>query len=152
MRYLRFSLAPLGAPVLARCRRLACMGLAVGMLFSGSVAAVASLGVASAAWAAASGFVDGFEDLPLMPGLSQDPGSATVFDSTAGRIIESYATGRLSQDSVLSFYAETLPQLGWEAVGVDHAAAIYRREGEDLRVDVREKGGIVNVHFQASPH
>ena len=39
----------------------------------------------------AQDFVPGFEDLPLMRGLSPIAGSGHVFDSPAGRLVESHA-------------------------------------------------------------
>lgn len=92
-------------------------------------------------------FVEGFEDLPLMPALTQEPGSVTVFDSPYGRIVESYASGRADRAAVLAFYAATLPQLGW--VRADEAS--FRREGEVLTLDVTQDGTAVTVRFQVSP-
>ena len=40
-----------------------------------------------------------------------------VFDTPAGRIVEAVASGAVTRDEVLAFYAETLPQLGWDEGG-----------------------------------
>lgn len=93
-------------------------------------------------------FVEGFDDLPLMSLLTQEPGSVIVFDSPYGRIVEAWASGRTSPASVLSFYGATLPQLGWRR-GADSAE--WRREGEVLTLDVQHQGEAVTVRFQVSP-
>ncbi|MFA7431602.1 MAG: hypothetical protein WCZ23_15695 [Rhodospirillaceae bacterium] len=92
-------------------------------------------------------FVAGFDDLPLMPALVQDAEGATVFESPYGRIAESTATGQTTRAAVLSFYGATLPQLGW----VRTADTTFRREGEELTLDIIDSGDGVSVRFQVSP-
>ncbi|MCH7864005.1 MAG: hypothetical protein IIC56_02165 [Proteobacteria bacterium] len=77
-----------------------------------------------------AGFVSTIDDLPLMPGLVEEEGGM-VFDSAQGRIVQSYATGWVSEGAVIAFYAETLPQLGWRPDG----PGVFRREGEILKVE-----------------
>ncbi|MGC2856985.1 hypothetical protein ACM64Y_16050 [Novispirillum sp. DQ9] len=96
---------------------------------------------------AAAQFLAGFDDLPLMPALTQDAEGATVFESPYGRIAESYASGATTRGAVLDFYAATLPQLGWARTG----DTTFRREGEELTLDVTESGGGITVHFLVSP-
>ena len=81
-------------------------------------------------------FVSGIEDLPLMPGLAEVEETGMVFDTPAGRIVEAFASGRVSRAQVVSFYAATLPQLGWSPAD----ATRFRREGETLE-----------LHFPATP-
>lgn len=130
---------------------LCCLGF---LIVSGGVPHAGQRGVhlVSSAQAAETRFVDGFEDLPLMPGLTQEPDAMTAFDSPYGRIIESYASGRGKANDVWTFYEDTLPQLGWERVSRSGRAEIFRREGEDLTVEVTQKGPAVTVRFQSSPH
>jgi len=59
-------------------------------------------------------FVDGFEALPLMPGMHNVIGSSVVFDTPTGRIVESAIAGITTAAEVMAFYARSLPQLGWE--------------------------------------
>lgn len=95
-------------------------------------------------------FVAGFEDLPLMPGLVQEPNGVTVFESPYGRFAESWASadrGRVDRAAVLSFYGATLPQLGWARAD----ETTFTREGEALTLDVRESGAVVVVRFHVSP-
>ena len=104
--------------------------------------------VTAAAGAAAAGdFLDGFEDLPVMPGLKSVDGAGIVFDTPAGRIIEGYAAGAVTQDAVRRFYAETLPQLGWKPL--DNGE--YHREGERLKIDFKGSDRALTVRFTLSP-
>jgi len=102
------------------------------------------------ATASEGGFVAGFEDLPLMPGLKNVTGSDIVFDTPSGRIIEAEASGRVVREGILDFYARTLPQLGWE----HFLEGEYRREGETLKLEIggeKSPGGPVSVHFFLAP-
>jgi hypothetical protein len=92
-------------------------------------------------------FVDGFDDLPLVPGLSQEPGRVVQFDSPYGRILESWATGSLKSEAVLSFYKKTLPQLGWTA----DSAERFHRDNEVLILDIHRKGSGIEVHYRDAP-
>lgn len=100
---------------------------------------------------AAEPFVAGFEDLPLMPGLTQVAGAGMVFDTPGGRIVEAYARGAVSPAEVFAFYGRTLPQLGWR----QGARSRYHRDGETLRLEVSgaAEGAAppVTVHFYLSP-
>jgi hypothetical protein len=95
----------------------------------------------------APGFIAGLEDLPLMPGLSELSGSGFAFDTADGRIVEAYAAGEVGEAEVLRFYAETLPQLGWEQA----SPRGFRREGERLSIDFVKGGKPVTVHFSLAP-
>ncbi len=97
--------------------------------------------------ARADGFVSGAEDLPLMAGLTEDEGANLVFDKPGGRIVEAWATGAVSHAAVGAFYAETLPELGWQRLD----AADWTREGERLRIDITGGDDALIVHFSISP-
>ncbi|MBC8337070.1 MAG: hypothetical protein H8E39_00120 [Alphaproteobacteria bacterium] len=92
-------------------------------------------------------FLAGFEDLPLMPGLVEDESAGMEFDAPGGRIVESVAMGGVTRGAVLDFYASTLPQLGWR----DDGPQGFAREGEVLRLEISENGGVVTVRFALSP-
>ena len=95
-------------------------------------------------------FVSGIEDLPLMPGLVEVDETTMVFDTPGGRIVEALASGPVSYDQVVSFYAATLPQLGWSAAG----GTRFRREGETLELhfsDTPVVAGHLTVRFALSP-
>ena len=87
--------------------------------------------------AAVAGFVPGVADLPLMAGLEADPEATMVFDKPDGRIVEAAASGAVSREAVLAFYATTLPQLGWLRQGPTR----YTRDGEVLRLTVEPQRG-----------
>lgn len=111
-------------------------------------AAAAALVLAGgfAASALAGAFLTGTEDIPLMPGLHEEPGAGLVFDTPGGRIVEAYARGDSGREQVMSFYAQTLPQLGWTT----NPDGSFRRDAERLRLDVTG-GHPVTVHFIVSP-
>lgn len=118
------------------------------VLMAAMVAAIGNPGGASAA----ERYLAGADDLPLMTGLAPLAGRDTIFDSPAGRIIEVYAEGPLTRDRVMSFYAATLPQLGWQVVG----DGVFRREGELLRLEfpsrsARPAATTLTVRFYLSP-
>ncbi len=94
-----------------------------------------------------AGFVSGVEDLPLMAGLTEDTVAGLVFDKPSGRIVEAFASGAVSRDAVIGFYAETLPQLGCRPAG-DTA---FAREDELLRRESSGEDGALTVRFSLSP-
>ena len=97
--------------------------------------------------ALADSFVAGTEDVPLMPELQPVEGSGVTFDKPQGRIVEAQARGKVSRAAVHTFYAETLPQLGWKPAG----AEAWQREGETLRLDFHGADGALTVGFTLSP-
>jgi hypothetical protein len=97
-------------------------------------------------------FLSGFEDLPLMDGLTEQADSGVVFDKPDGRIIERYASGPLSLDSVETFYRETLPQLGWRPARAKAARHLnFQREGESLDIEFKTVGSELVVRFSLAP-
>jgi hypothetical protein len=92
-------------------------------------------------------YVAGIPDLPLMPGLKALPDSGVVFDKPGGRIVEAFAQGDVSPQSVTAFYDETLPQLGWQR----EARGFYLREGERLQLAFSQDAGRITVHFRLLP-
>jgi hypothetical protein len=99
--------------------------------------------------AGAQSFVDGIDDLPLMPGLAQT-GDSSVFDSPQGRVVEALAEGSVSPGAVAAFYARTLVELGWRRAGADGS---YVRVGEKLAIDAdpSDARGTVKVRFFLTP-
>jgi hypothetical protein len=95
----------------------------------------------------AAEFVEGTEDLPLMPGLKPIRGSSLVFDKPEGRIVEAQAQGAQSRVEVRRFYADSLPQLGWKKTGADQ----WQRDAEHLKLDFRGQDGHLTVGFTLSP-
>lgn len=98
--------------------------------------------------AAATEFVPGVDDLPLMPGLYADAEASTSFDTPTGRIVEAEARGKgVTEAEVRRFYAGTLPALGWRAVNDRR----YERAGERLTIDFVRGPETLTVRFDIRP-
>jgi hypothetical protein len=98
----------------------------------------------------ATHFFATIEDLPLMPGLTEDVNAGVNFDSPAGRIAEAVAIGDVSERQVLDFYSAALPQLGWRRDGV----AEFSREREILKMEfpaLPQTGSPLTVRFALKP-
>jgi hypothetical protein len=80
----------------------------------------------------ATEYLAGASDLPLATGLKEQPDKGAVFDTPLGSIVTAYASGNAKPQSVLDFYDDTLPQLGWER----EKAGTYRRKKQTLKIDV----------------
>ena len=92
-------------------------------------------------------FLADIDALPLAPGLTEDAASRVAFDKPEGRIVQALARGRADPAAVRTFYAETLPALGWRT-GV---AGEWSRGRETLRVDVENAEGGVVVRIAIAP-
>lgn len=92
-------------------------------------------------------FLGGLEDLPLMPGLSEAPSGRTTFETAGGRIVERSASGSVTRASVLRFYEDTLPELGWQPLG----GGVFARANERLRLDFAGGPEPLVVRFLITP-
>lgn len=101
-------------------------------------------------------FFSVIEDLPLMPGLSEDKDAAITFESVNGRIAEALAysnskvggEGVFSADTVREFYGASLPQLGWRLL----SGHTFHRAGETLELLISSERGVgVAVRFALRP-
>ena len=96
--------------------------------------------------ARAGDFFSTIRDLPLMPGLTERPEAAIVFDHEGGQVTTALASGAVEKAAIRRFYRRTLPPLGW--VPQCETAPCpppdrYRREGESLELELAaERGGI----------
>jgi hypothetical protein len=97
--------------------------------------------------AAQESFLSTIEDLPLMPGLTEDADRGVVFEAPSGRIVESFAAGNASREQVLEFYAKALPQLGWR----QDEGARFVREDEVLVLEFSTAGPKLTVRFALAP-
>ena len=97
--------------------------------------------------ASAQNFVPGFEDLPLMRGLAPIAETGHFFDTPAGRLVESHATGAVTRDEVVAFYRESLVALGWSETGPGQ----FRRENEILRIEITGRDGELQILFGLAP-
>jgi len=96
---------------------------------------------------AQSVYLADIDDLPLAPGLVEDPNARVSFDKPAGRIIEAAATGDTSWEAVRGFYAQTLPGLGWTSRDATH----WERNGESLTIQIEPGGPPMIVRFSIAP-
>src|SRR3546814_20540062 len=86
------------------------------------------------------GCVEGFEDLPLMPGLAVDESAEVLFDKPTGRIVEATAGGEVAAADIRSFYGATLPELGWQPLPPRAGTAMLRfeRREQPLQIELRD--------------
>ena len=111
---------------------------------------ILTLGVISAPLAKIVYFLSVAEDVPLMTGLSEELEFAVEFESVAGRMVETFASGRVSQQDVMNFYKSSLPQLGWQMETMTR----FNREGEMLELifqSADSQFGLTRVHFKILP-
>lgn len=132
-------------PELFRCWSRFCRYVALGSLLA-VLTVSGGWGGGGSALAAPGAYVEGLEDLPLMPGLEAVPGETLVFDKPGGRIVQSTARGQVSAQEVRRFYRDTVPQLGWHLSGTDR----FVKAGEVLRLEFRGKRPLT-VRFILSP-
>ena len=92
-------------------------------------------------------FFLGVEDLPVAPGLREIPDESLIYDTSAGRIVQAYAQGHLSSESILEFYRVTLPQLGWQAL----KKTKFRRETEILELKITRASGEARLSIRLNP-
>ena len=100
--------------------------------------------------ARAGEFFSAIRDLPLMPGLTERPEAAIVFDHEAGQVTTALASGPVEKAAIRQFYRHILPPLGW--VPQCDAAPCpppdrYRREGESLELDLAAERGETAARF-----
>lgn len=84
------------------------------------------------AQAETTAFFSSVQDIPLKPGLVELDDQALTFDKPGGRIIESIAQIKNgTNQEVLSYYEQALPQLGW----TKKYDGSFVRNGERLKID-----------------
>lgn len=109
---------------------------------------IAALLMAVSQTARSDGFLAGFEDVPVMPGIEVVGDAGVAFDTPAGRIVEAYASGDVTREAIIKFYQTALPQLGWTRTG----KLAFRREGEKLTLELLgTKKDAVTVRFELGP-
>lgn len=100
-------------------------------------------------WAAEPRFFDDLGDVPVMPDLVELTDRAVVFDKPAGRIAQATALAApaASAGAVQAFYAESLPQFGWQGMG----EGVFTREDQKLTISRTREGGRDLVVFRLEP-
>ena len=93
---------------------------------------------------AKSAFVEGLEDIPLLDGLAQVDNGSLSFGNEEIRLVESYLTSKvLSFKEVMVFYADTLPQLGWNKKQENNKNILFERDGETLEISRESENPLV---------
>ena len=124
------------------------------LALSACVSLAASAHGSAAAERITPAFLPGMADVPLMRGLDVEQTETIVFDKPDGRIVAASAVGPVAVPEFVSYYASTLPQLGWRAVQGDaHEAGelSFRREGETLRIEFAPRGRLLAARFLLAP-
>ena len=108
---------------------------------------LASFSLATSVYAFKTQFFTSVIDLPLMSGFVELEDSAVIFDKPSGRIVETIATGTASKEKAMNFYLQSLPQLGWEAIGEGR----YVREDELLKLEFSKNADKTTIHVTLTP-
>jgi hypothetical protein len=96
---------------------------------------------------AAAKFVAGFDDLPLMPSMTEIPDTDVSFDTTAGRIVIAFARSPDGPETIRAFYRTVLSQLGWRK----QTETAFTREDEVLSFDYLTDGSDTVIRFSLLP-
>lgn len=97
-------------------------------------------------------FVPGISDLPVPINFFPIDKKTSVFNGSSGRIINATFKGRAYSHEIISFYAKTLPALGWDSTG----DLTYQRDSESLEINIEVKSTAKNydnleITFSVTP-
>ena len=96
-------------------------------------------------------FVQGSEDIPLLEKMDKMFDEGLGFDSAAGSIMSSSYESKIDLEKVRSFYAKTLPQMGWKLLKNDSKKSVFEREKEKLEIEflTQEKKQVVKFFISS---
>ena len=77
------------------------------------IALLISIILPKLAYSQQSDTISFIDDIPVMESMNVEPDFSFSFDSPSGRIIILIATSDEKEESVVRFYEEIMPQLGW---------------------------------------
>ncbi len=106
-----------------------------------------SLGVLSTNSHGNERFISGFDDLPLMRGMTETTESNVAFDTVHGRVLVSFAQSSESEEKILAFYKESLSQLGWKI----NRDGEFLRDEEILKIEFLPDGDYLAIRFSLEP-
>lgn len=93
-------------------------------------------------------FFHTLNDVPVMPGLRELPDKSLNFDKPEGRIMAVTAVSdTVKPPAIRSFYAQTLPQLGWSA----QTDGSFVRDQERLKLIIEASEGVSITRLQVEP-
>ncbi len=129
---------------------LFCWAVVGWTMLSAGLLAVSLVATPSVAFTATDppAFLIAIEEVPLMSGLTEERTPALNFDKPDGRLVETYAYGKITAEDAAAFYRAVLPELGWYIID----GLVFSREGEMLRIDLIPEGRLLVVRFVLSPN
>lgn len=87
------------------------------------------------AFSAKADFVEGLEDIPLPNNVVQIENGSLSFGNEEIRLFESYLSAENSDfGSIIKFYVDTLPQMGWQQKNKNNQKIYFERDGESLEI------------------
>lgn len=91
--------------------------------------------------ALSSQFIEGFEDIPLLSGLTQSSEGALSFGNEEAGFTETTLTAgkSLTFSKIKQFYTETLPQMGWTPLSAADTTFSFMRENDILEISQTQK-------------
>lgn len=90
-------------------------------------------------------FLPGTEDIPLLDGLRQVEETAS-FDNPSERMVLISAQTQLSRHEVLTFYRQTLANLGWK----EKSSGKFERGNDTLFIEITSDGKRNQIQFRLS--
>jgi len=123
------------------------ISLKILLIVSWFAIVVSSIGVLSTISHGNERFISGFEDLPLMRGMTETTANNVAFDTVHGRVLVSFAQSSESEEKILAFYKESLSQLGWK---INRDGEFLRGE-EILKIDFLPDGNYLTIRFSLEP-
>lgn len=97
---------------------------------------------------AADAYFEALYDVPIMKGLEEVKEQAMLFDKPGGRIASVVAVSKtVDPEEIQTFYAESLPQLGWKKTAENQ----YVRDEDRLALELVKRPPVTVVHFTLSP-
>ena len=123
------------------------ISLKILLLLSRFALVASSIGILSTISYGNERFVSGFEDLPLMRGMTEATESNVAFDTVHGRVLVSFAQSSEGEEKILAFYKEALSQLGWKS----NRDGEFLRGEEILTIDFLPDGDYLAIRFSLEP-
>ena len=77
------------------------------------IAAISALFLCSLAASADQVFLDGFPDVPLLEGMTEETADRVVFDAPSGTVAQTAIRAGLKGNEIIEAYAKELPAFGW---------------------------------------
>lgn len=99
----------------------------------------------------ASDFIKGFEDIPLMKGLSQNDNDSFSFSNEETSLIDVNLTAKknISFEKIKNFYKESLTQMGWNLKHSSNETLSFYRENNILDIQKTQNSPIkINISLK----